>query len=80
MTKTEPYLAGPSVQDSPIFPTLVANQNKCGAVVRALSSHHCVARTRIRRGVDAICGLSLLLVLSLAQRGFFPGTLVFPSP
>ena len=31
-------------------------------------------------GIDAICGLSLLLVLSLAQRGFSPGTLVFPSP
>ena len=31
-------------------------------------------------GVDAICGLSLLLVLSLALRGFSPGTPVFPSP
>ena len=31
-------------------------------------------------GVDAICGLSLLLVLSLAPRGFSPGTPVFPSP
>ena len=31
-------------------------------------------------GVNAICGLSLLLVLSLAQRGFSPGTPVFPSP
>ena len=30
--------------------------------------------------VYAICGLSLLLVLSLALRGFSPGTLVFPSP
>ena len=29
---------------------------------------------------DAICGLSLLLVLSFAPRGFSPGTLVFPSP
>ena len=27
-----------------------------------------------------ICGLSLLLVLSLAPRGFSPGTPVFPSP
>ena len=26
------------------------------------------------------CGLSLLLVLALAPRGFSPGTLVFPSP
>ena len=28
--------------------------------------------------VDAICGLSLLLVLSLALGGFSPGTQVFP--
>ena len=31
-------------------------------------------------GVDGICGLSLLLVLYLAPRGFSPGTPVFPSP
>ena len=31
-------------------------------------------------GVDAICGLRLLLVLSLAPRGFSRGTPVFPSP
>ena len=30
--------------------------------------------------VDAICGLSLLLVLSLVPRGFSPGAQVFPSP
>ena len=30
-------------------------------------------------GVDAICWLSLLLVLSLALRGFSPGSPVFPS-
>ena len=30
--------------------------------------------------VYAICGLSLLLVLSFAPRGFSPGTPVFPSP
>ena len=30
-------------------------------------------------GVDAICELSLLLVLSFAPRGFSPGTPVFPS-
>ena len=29
---------------------------------------------------DAICGLSLLLVLSLGPRGFSPGTPVLPSP
>ena len=31
-------------------------------------------------GLDVICGLSLLLVLFSAPRGFFPGTTVFPSP
>ena len=31
-------------------------------------------------GVDAICRLSLLLVLSLSPGGFSPGTSVFPSP
>ena len=31
-------------------------------------------------GVDAICGSSLLLVLSFILRGFFPVHLVFPSP
>ena len=31
-------------------------------------------------GVYAKCGLSLLLVLSLAPRGFSPGTTVLPSP
>ena len=49
-----------------------------GAVVRALASHQCGPRSNT--GVDAIYGLSLLLVLSFAPRGFFPGTLVFPSP
>ena len=31
-------------------------------------------------GVDAICGLSLLLVLSFAPRSFSLGTTVFTSP
>ena len=47
-------------------------------MVRALASHQCDPGSN--PGVDAICGLSLLLVLSLAPRGFSPGTLVFPSP
>ena len=51
---------------------------KHGAVVRALASHQCSPGSN--PGVDAICGLSLLLVLSLAPRGFSPGTPVFPSP
>ena len=47
-------------------------------VVRAFTSHQ--SGPGSNRGVNAICGLSLLLVLSLAPRGFSPGTPVFPSP
>ena len=47
-------------------------------MVRALASHQCGPGSN--PGVDAMCGLSLLLVLSFAPRGFSPGTLVFPSP
>ena len=47
-------------------------------MVRALASHQCGPGSN--PGVDAICGLSLLLVLSFAPRGFCPGTLVFPCP
>ena len=48
------------------------------AVVRALASHQCGSGSN--PGVDPICGLRLLLVLSLAPRSFSPGTPVFPSP
>ena len=46
--------------------------------VGALTSHQCGPGSN--PGVDAICGLSLLLVLSLAPSGFSPGTPVSPSP
>ena len=49
-----------------------------GAVVRALASHQCSPGSI--PGLGIICGLSLLLVLSLAPRGFSSGTPVFPSP
>ena len=52
--------------------------SKGGAVARALASHQCDPGSN--SGIDAICGLSLLLVLSLALRGFSLRTLVFPSP
>jgi len=48
------------------------------AVVRALASLQCGPGSN--PGVDAICGLSLLLVLSFATRGFSQGTPVFPCP
>ena len=47
-------------------------------MVRALASHQCGPGSN--PGVEAICGLSLLLVLSFAPRDFSPGTPVFPSP
>ena len=46
-------------------------------MVRALASHQCGPGST--PGVDAIWWLSLLLFLSLAPRGFSPGTQVFPS-
>ena len=49
-----------------------------GAVVRVLTSHQ--SGPGSNPGINAICGLSLLLVLSFAPRGFSPGTPVFPSP
>ena len=47
-------------------------------MVRALASHQCGPGSN--PGIDAMCGLSLLLVLSFALRGFSPGTPVLPSP
>ena len=49
-----------------------------GAVMRALASHQCSRGSN--PGVDAIYRLSLMLVLSLAPRGFSPGIPVFSSP
>ena len=53
-------------------------KSKGGAVVRTLASHQCGPGSN--PGLNAICGLSLLLVLSFAPRGFSPGSPVFPSP
>ena len=47
-------------------------------MVRALASNQ--RGPGSNPGIDAICGLSLLSVLSFAPRGFSPGTLVFLSP
>ena len=46
--------------------------------MRALASHQCGLGSN--PGDDAVCGLSLLLVISFALRGFSLGTLVFPCP
>ena len=55
-----------------------ALQRRDCAVVRAIASHQCVPGSI--PGPGGICGLSLLLVLFLAPRGFSLGTQVFPSP
>ena len=47
-------------------------------MVRALASHQCGPGSI--PGLGVICGLSLLLFLVFAPRGFSPGNPVFPSP
>ena len=60
-------------------PTDTASQgSRDGTVVGTLASHQCGPGSI--PGLGVICGLSLLLVLVLAPRGFSPGTPVFPSP
>ena len=49
-----------------------------GAVVRALAPTNVTPAST--PGLGSICGLSLLLVLFSAPRGFSPGSPVFPSP
>ena len=58
--------------------TVLVKGSRDGAVVRALAFHQCGPGSI--PGLDVICGLSLLLVLFSAPRGFSPGTPVFPSP
>ena len=50
--------------------------SRVGAGVRALASRQCGSGSI--PGLGVICGLSLLLVLFLALRGFSSGSLVFP--
>ena len=47
-------------------------------MIKALASHQC--DTDSSPEAKATCGLSFLLVLSLAPKGFSPVTSVFPSP
>jgi len=58
--------------------TLLKLGSKVDAVMRALASHQCGLGSN--SGVDAIFGLSLLMVLSFAPSGLSPGNPVFPSP
>ena len=56
------------------LPTTLGSRD--GAVVRALASHQCGPGST--PGLGVICGLSLLLVLVFAPRGFFSGYFGFP--
>ena len=58
--------------------TLLKLGSKGDAVMRALASHQCGPGSN--PGVDAIFGLSLLMVLSFTTSGLSPGNPVFPSP
>ena len=58
--------------------TLLKLGSKGDAVMRALASHQCGPGSN--PCVDAIFGLSLLMVLSFAPSGLSPGNPVFPSP
>ena len=53
-------------------------RSKGGSVLRTLISHQCGLGSN--PGSGAICGLSLLLFLTLAPRGFSLGTPVLLSP
>ena len=69
-----------SLQETQQFATQQGSRD--GAVVEHLpptqASHQCGPGSIPGLGVK--CGLSLLLVLVLAPRGFSPGSPVFPSP
>ena len=56
---------------------LNVNGSRDGKVVRALASHQC--GPGLIPGLSVICGLSLLLVLVPAPRGFFSGYFRFSS-
>lgn len=57
--------------------SLVQDWCKDGLVVRAVVSHQ--SAQGWNPGSDSISGLSLLLDVAFASRGFFPGPPVFPS-
>ena len=76
--KNQMVISTPSFSNSP-FIKMFFSRKKTGsrdrAVVRALASHRCGPGSI--PGLGVICGLSLLLVLVPALKGFSPGSLVF---
>ena len=77
-----PHFVNPLLSDETFFLVFhvffyISAGSRDGPVVRALTSHQCGPGSIPELGV--ICGLSLLLVLVLAPRGFSPGTLKSPE-
>ena len=77
LDESQPQCNPKDLSLSMLFPDRILG-SRDGAVVRALAFHQCGPGSI--PGLDVICGLSLLLVLFSAPRGFSPGTPVFPSP
>ena len=61
---------------SPLFQPFFHQGSRVAHRLRELASHQC--GPSLNPGVDAICRVSLLLVLSFAPRGFFFRVLGFP--
>ena len=79
----QPFLKQPVVQvdkEVNIDHIIIAwkDNDRMAQWLRALASHQCGPCSV--PGLGVICGLSLLLDLIIAPRGFSPGTLVFPFP
>ena len=62
----------------PLWHIVLCLVSRDGAVVRVLASHQC--GPGLIPGLGITCGLSLLLVIVLAARGFSLGASVFPYP
>ena len=76
-----PNICGQFFKNNPFLACIIPQEtsgSKRGTVVRALTSHQCGPGSNPCDG--AICGLSFLMVPSLALRGFSLGTPVFHSP
>ena len=77
----EHFICKPDKRFTRMVNTVVGGRGgggKGGTVMRALAFHQCGPDSN--PGVDAIGGLSLLLVLSFTSRRISPGTPVSPPP
>ena len=74
----EHFICKPDKRFTRMVNTVVVGGGEGGTVMRALAFHQCGPDSN--PGVDAIGGLSLLLVLSFTSRRISPGTPVSPPP